>query len=104
MEEEFYASLKLSTGEEVIAKVSYMTDEDSLLLDRPLTVERVIQKRGGRAIEGFHLKEWMMATYDTMFVVNMKQVVTITELDTKIEKFYLILQKHIRIYIKKMKL
>ncbi len=89
MEEEFYASLKLSTGEEVIAKVSYMTDEDSLLLDRPLTVERVIQKRGGRAIEGFHLKEWMMATYDTMFVVNMKQVVTITELDTKIEKFYL---------------
>ena len=89
MEEEFYASLKLSTGEEVIAKVSYMTDEDSLLMDRPLTVERVIQKRGGRAIEGFHLKEWMVATYDTMFVINMKQVVTITELDTKIEKFYL---------------
>tara|TARA_B100000029_G_scaffold288985_1_gene282737 strand:- start:8341 stop:8739 length:399 start_codon:yes stop_codon:yes gene_type:complete len=94
MEEEFYATLKLVTGEELIAKVSYMPDEDSLLVDNPMIVERIIQKRGNRAIEGFHLKEWMTATYETMFVVKMKQVVTITELDKKIAHFY---EKHLEL-------
>ena len=94
MEEEFYATLKLVTGEELIAKVSYMPEEDSLLVDNPMIVERIIQKRGNKAIEGFHLKEWMTATYETMFVVKMKQVVTITELDKKIALFY---EKHIEL-------
>ncbi len=92
MEEEFYATLKLVTGEELIAKVSYMPGEDSLVVDNPMIVERIIQKRGNRAIEGFHLKEWMTATYETMFVVKMQQVVTITELDNKIAIFY---EKHL---------
>ena len=52
MEEEFYATLKLVTGEELIAKVSYMPGEDSLVVDNPMIVERIIQKRGNRAIEG----------------------------------------------------
>ena len=94
MEEEFYATLKLVTGEELIAKVSYMPEEDSLVVDNPMIVERIIQKRGNKAIEGFHLKEWMTATYETMFVVKMKQVVTITELDKKIALFY---EKHIEL-------
>ncbi len=88
MEEEFFATLKLTTGEELIAKVSYMTDEDTLILDRPMIVEKILQRRGNQAIEGFHLKEWMTATYESLFVVKMDQVVTITELDKKIEMFY----------------
>ena len=94
MEPEFYATIKLSTGEELLSKVSYLNDEDSLLLDRPLIVERVVQKKSGRAVEGFHLKEWLIATYDTTFIVNMRQVVTITELDPKIVHFY---QRHLSI-------
>ncbi len=94
MEEEFFATLKLTTGEELIAKVSYMTDEDTLILDRPMVVERILQRRGKQAIEGFHLKEWMTATYESLFVVKMDQVVTITELDKKIEMFY---NKHLEL-------
>jgi len=93
MEDEFFAALKLTTGEELIAKVCYMNEEDTLLVDRPMVVEKIIQKRGGLAIEGFHLKEWMTATYDNMFVIKMDQVVTITELDKKIEVFYM---KHLQ--------
>ena len=44
MEEEFYATIKLSSGEEIVSKVCYMTDEDSLLLDNPFLVEKVTQK------------------------------------------------------------
>ena len=93
MEDEFYAALKLTTGEELIAKVCYMNEEDTLLVDNPMVVEKIVQKRGGLAVEGFHLKEWMTATYDNMFVIKMNQVVTITELDKKIEVFYM---KHLQ--------
>lgn len=89
MEEEFFAAIKLTTGEELIAKVCYMNEEDTLLVDNPMVVKKIVQKRGGLAIEGFHLKEWMTATYDNLFIIKMNQVVTITELDKKIEVFYL---------------
>jgi hypothetical protein len=89
MEEEFFAAIKLTTGEELIAKVCYMNEEDTLLVDNPMVVKKIVQKKGGLAIEGFHLKEWMTATYDNLFIIKMNQVVTITELDKKIEVFYL---------------
>jgi len=89
MEEEFFAAIKLTTGEELLAKVCYMNEEDTLLVDNPMVVKKIVQKRGGLAIEGFHLKEWMTATYDNLFIIKMNQVVTITELDKKIEVFYL---------------
>ena len=74
MEEEFFASLKLTTGEELISKVSYMADQDTLILDRPMVVEKIIQKRGNRAIEGFHLREWMTATYENLFYYTFASV------------------------------
>ena len=89
MEDEFFAALKLTTGEELIAKVCYMNEEDTLLVENPMVVEKIVQKRGNQAIEGFHLREWMTATYESMFVIKMNQVVTITELDKKIEVFYM---------------
>ena len=89
MEEEFFAAIKLTTGEELIAKVCYMNEEDTLLVDNPMVVKKIVQKKGGLAIEGFHLKEWMTATYDNLFIIKMNEVVRITELDKKIEVFYL---------------
>lgn len=89
MEEEFYATIKLVSGEELVSKVCYMTDEDSLLMENPLLVEKVSQKRSGKLIEGFSLKEWIAASYDDMFIVKMNQVITITELDEKIRNYYI---------------
>ncbi len=89
MEDEFYSTIKLTSGEEIIAKVSYLPDENSLLIDQPLLVEKMSQKKNGRSVQGFILKEWINSTYDTMFVIRMEQVITMTELDHKIQKFYL---------------
>lgn len=88
MEEEFYASIKLSTGEEIVSKVCYMTEEDSLLVENPMLVEKVTQKKSGKIIEGFSLKEWIASSYDDMFIIKMDQVVTISELDERIAKYY----------------
>jgi len=89
MEEEFYATIKLSSGEELISKVCYMTDEDSLLLENPLLVEKVTQKKSGKIIEGFSLKEWIASSYDDMFIIQMNQVLTISELDERIAQYYI---------------
>lgn len=90
MEEEFYATIKLSSGEEIVSKVCYMTDEDSLILDNPFLVEKVAQKRLGKTVEGFSLKEWISSSYDDMFIIKMDQVVTISELDERIVEYYIL--------------
>ena len=89
MEEEFYATIKLVSGEELVSKVCYMTDEDSLLMENPLLVEKVSQKRSGKLIEGFSLKEWIASSYDDMFIIQMDKVLTISELDERIKLYYM---------------
>ena len=88
MEEEFYASLKLMSGEEIVAKVSYDADEDVLIIENPRLVNVVEMKRGKSSIKGFTFETWMAATYDEMFIIKKDHIITITELDTKIQRFY----------------
>lgn len=85
MEEEFYSSIKLTSGEEIIAKVCYLNDENCLLIENPLLVEKYNNKN----TEGFILKEWIKSSYDSMFIIKMDQVITMSELDKRIEVFYL---------------
>jgi hypothetical protein len=89
MEEEFYATLKLVSGEEVVAKVCYLPDEDKLILDKPLAVETAKQKKGQMEVTGFALKEWISATFENMFIIKRDHILTMTELDATIEEFYL---------------
>ena len=89
MEEEFYATLKLVSGEEVVAKVCYLPDEDKVMLDRPLAVEIAKQKKGQLEVTGFSLKEWISATFDDMFIIKRDHILTMTELDETIEEFYI---------------
>jgi len=89
MEEEFYSTVKLTSGEELIAKICYLTEENCILLDRPMLVEKIKQKKHGKEIEGFILKDWISSTYETMFIVKMDQIITLVELDDRIKRFYL---------------
>ena len=57
MEEEFYATLKLVSGEEIVSKVCYLPDEDKILLDKPLQVEHAKQKKGHVEVTGFTFKD-----------------------------------------------
>lgn len=88
MEEEFYASIKLMSGEEIVAKVSYDQDEDVLIIENPRLVNVVEMKRGKSGVKGFTFDTWMVATYDEMFIIKKDHIITITELDSKIQKFY----------------
>jgi len=89
MEEEFYSTIKLTSGEEIVAKVSYITEEESLFVFKPMKVEMVKTKKLGQMVEGFHLTEWIHATYDDSFIIPMERVITMSELDPRIERYYL---------------
>ena len=43
MGEEFFATVKLITGEEIVSKVVYLEDEDKVLLENPLQVDAAKQ-------------------------------------------------------------
>ena len=88
MEEEFYATIKLVSGEELVSKVCYLTEEDKIMLERPLVVENSKQRKGQLEVTGFALKEWISATFDNMFVINRDHVLTIVEIEGEIVEFY----------------
>ena len=58
IEDDFYATLKLKTGEEIFAKVapSEESDRTILLLSHPITISEVKQ-RGG--IVGYKVEPWL---------------------------------------------
>ena len=53
-----------------------------------MLVIRATQKKSGRLVEGFSLSDWVMSSYEELYVLKMEQVVTITEMDNKIKGFY----------------
>jgi hypothetical protein len=88
MEEEFYATIKLVSGEELVSKVCYLTEEDKIMLERPLMVENSKQKKGQLEVTGFALKEWISATFDNMFIVKRDHILTMVEIEGEIVDFY----------------
>ena len=54
-EKEFLATLKLVSGEEIIATVIYLEDEDKVLLENPFSVELSKQRQGKLEITGFSI-------------------------------------------------
>ena len=97
MEPDFIATIKLITGEELISKVSYMPDDDSLVLENPMQVLSIDQQKKNIRIAGFALTEWIHSTFDHMFVLPKQHVLTMTEIeDEKIQNFYNItVAKHV---------
>ena len=97
MEPDFIATIKLTTGEELISKVSYMPDDDSLVLENPMSVTRIDQQKKNIRVNGFALTEWIHSTFDHMFVLPKQHVLTMTEIEDKnIQNFYInTVQRHI---------
>ena len=77
-EDDFYATIKLKTGEEIFALVGYSEEEDRifLLLESPITIEK-IRNRGG--VQGFRVEPWLKTSKEDLFVINIDDVLTLTE-------------------------
>ena len=97
VEDDFIATIKLVTGEEFISRVSYMPEDDSLVLENPMEVTRIDQQKQNLRINGFALQEWIYSTFDHMFVLPRHHIITMTEIEDKqIQHFYVdCVQKHL---------
>jgi hypothetical protein len=82
MEQEFYASIKLVSGEEVFAMVSPTEEEDRtlLLLENPVIIEPLMKKH---EIVGYKIRQWMMIPDDDIYIIDMNKVITMTEVYDK---------------------
>ena len=78
IEDDFYATLKLHSGEEVFARVAASEEEDRtmLILHHPVIVSEIKIKKG---VVGYKVEPWLKTTSEDMFVMNMDHVVTISE-------------------------
>ena len=66
MEQEFYAAIKLVSGEEIFAMVCPTEEEDRtlLILDSPVIIEPIVSKNQG--VVGYKVKPWMNIPDDDM--------------------------------------
>ena len=87
MEDDFYASIKLKTGEEIFARVLPCDENNkiSLILTNPIVVEN-FKGRGGA--QGYKIEPWLKTTTEDMFMIKMEDVITITE-NTYMEMIFL---------------
>ena len=78
IEEDFYATIKLKTGEEIFAKVAASEEEDRTLLivSNPIIINEIKAKNG---IYGYRIEPWLKTTKDDMFMINLSDVLTISE-------------------------
>ena len=78
IEDEFYATIKLNSGEEIYAKVAASEEEGRtmLILHSPITIVEVKQ-RG--SMVGYKVEPWLKTTKEDMFIINLDNVITLSE-------------------------
>jgi hypothetical protein len=78
IEDDFYATVKLKTGEEIFAKVAASDEEDRtiLIISNPIIISEIKGKMG---IVGYKLEPWLKTTTEDMFILNLDDVLTLSE-------------------------
>jgi len=92
MLENFHATIKMITGEEVLAQVMPAEENDTsfFILSNPIVVNENVQidQEKGVAVSGLIPKRWMTFASDDMTIVNRNHVVSMSELDSFGVDFY----------------
>ena len=78
MEDDFYASIKLISGEEIFARVMPCVQETNftLLLNNPVTFSEIKNRNG---VTGYKIEPWLKTNHEDMVIISMDKVITISE-------------------------
>ena len=78
IEEDFYATIKFKSGEEIYAKVAASEEENRtmLILHSPISISEIKSKHG---IAGYKVEPWLKTSRDDMFIINLDDVLTLSE-------------------------
>tara|TARA_Y100001963_G_C6448603_1_gene294777 strand:- start:97 stop:489 length:393 start_codon:yes stop_codon:yes gene_type:complete len=80
IEDDFYATIKLKSGEEVFAKISCSEEDDRtfLLLANPIIIQKIKSRAG---MQGYKVEPWIKTSKEDLFIINMDDVMTLMESD-----------------------
>lgn len=88
----FHATIKLITGEEVLAEVMPTNEHgmEFFVLSNPITIAENIQidQEKGIAISGMIPKKWMNFANDDLTILNRQHVISMSEMDKFGVEFY----------------
>ena len=78
IEDDFFATLKLKSGEEIFARVAATEEEDRtlLLVSNPVVVNEI---KGRMGVVGYKVEPWLKTTTEDMFILNISDVLTMSE-------------------------
>ena len=78
IEEDFYATVKLKSGEEIFAKVAASEEEERtmLIISNPIVISEV---KGRMGTTGYKIEPWLKTTTEDMFIIKLDDVLTLSE-------------------------
>ena len=78
IEDDFYATIKFKSGEEIYAKVAASEEESRtmLLISNPITIVEVKTRTG---LAGYKVEPWLKTTREDLFIINLDDVLTMSE-------------------------
>ena len=78
IEDDFYATLKLKSGEEIFCKVASTEEENETLLivSHPVVITEV---KGRVGLVGYKLEPWLKTSTEDMFLISMNDILTMSE-------------------------
>ena len=79
--DEFIATVKLVSGEEVLTKVivDYTTTVKQVILDNPVICQEV-RSHGANVPLGYKFEPWIKMTEEDVFILNLDKVITLSEI------------------------
>jgi len=78
IEDDFYATIKLKTGEEIFSKVAASEEDDRtiLIVVNPIVISEIKSRVG---VVGYKIEPWLKTTTDDMFAIDLDNVLTMSE-------------------------
>ena len=78
IEDDFYATLKFKSGEEIFAKVAASEEKDRtmLIVHHPIIIGELKGKHG---VVGYKVEPWLKTSKEDMFIINLDNVLTLSE-------------------------
>ena len=93
MSNSFYATIKLITGEEILAEATLTEENGSefFLVNDPIVVNETMQvdHQKGIAVSGLVPKKWQLYANDSMTIIQKQHVISISEMDKFGVEFYM---------------
>ena len=93
MRSSFYATIKLITGEEILAEATLTEENGSefFLVNDPIVVNETMQvdHQKGIAVSGLVPKKWQLYASDSMTIIQKQHVISISEMDKFGVEFYM---------------